>query len=176
MCTSSYVKPTVVGNLATFTKVQQENAISFTKMKLLISKIYGLYKRNGNPNPEFKLVVYLAMILYLVSWCILMLCFSVIDFYYFDKKAKLNSIVIIGVSLFVGWMLYKLLFKALIKQRRLKRWETMYSNVSVSSLLLYLILILLPLLLLLLGPVLATWLTGGEILGHRINGLLEKPI
>jgi hypothetical protein len=142
-------------------------------MNLLIVKLYQSYKRKGDPNPEMKVTTYLTLVLYFVTWCIALPAIEIISLRFYDDNLKIDRTVLTVGTLLICYLYYKQAFKYLFYKNKMKTLGEKYKSTHVPTPLLYLIVILIPVFLMLLGPTLAVMLTGGEIFGNRITGLLE---
>jgi hypothetical protein len=142
-------------------------------MSLLIVKLYQSYKLKGDPNPEMKITGYLAVVLYFATCCIVLPLIEIINLKILDDDLKLNRAVWVITSLVIFYLYYRLIYRYLFANRRMKTLEKKYKAFHIPIFLLYLIVLLLPVLLMLFGPTLTVLLTGGEILGNRITGVFE---
>jgi hypothetical protein len=142
-------------------------------MILLIVRLYRSYRLKGDPNPEMKITGYLAMVLYFITWCIILPLIEVINLKFPNNNLKFDRAVWVITSLVISYFYYRVIYKYLFTYKRMKVWEKRYKAFYIPTFLLYTVVILLPVLLMLLGPTLAVLLTGGEILGNKVTGVLE---
>lgn len=142
-------------------------------MTLLIVKLYQLYKRKGDPNPEMKITGYLAMVMYFATWCIILPVVEIVNLKFLDNNLKPGRAVWVITSLIILYVYYRMVYRNLFTNKHMKTLEKKYKAYHIPIFLLYTIVILLPVFLMLFGPTLAILLTGGEILGNRITGLFE---
>ena len=130
-------------------------------MNSIIVNLYQLYKRKGDPNPEMKITGYLTLVLYLATWCSVILSIEIISLKFYNNNLKPHSVTFIFGSLLSWYFYYKQVFKVLFKSGRMKALEEKYKATHIPASLLYFIVIFAPIFLLTFGAALTVFLTGG---------------
>ena len=141
-------------------------------MNFLIAQLYNTYKRSGAGNPEFRVRIYLLVLTYAGLLSLFIPSFDITNLFVFDGKLKINLIWLIGFSIIFLYLLNHR-YKKLFNKERLMELHTKYKLKPWPSPIVYITSIITYLLVLFLGPILSVLLTGGEILGEKIHGLLR---
>lgn len=142
-------------------------------MNLIFAKLYEEYIRKNDP-AKFNITMYISIVYFFSSFILLLPIKTFIDKQIFDDKIhyEKSSIMIVVFGLLT--MITCLVYFKYIRKKHIETLTKRYKARKINRALLYVIVAGTPVTLLIIAGTITVYLNGGEILGHRIEGLLNK--
>jgi|SRR5690554_736886 len=142
-------------------------------MNLIFAKLYEEYIRKNDP-AKFNITMYISIVYFFLLFTLLLPIKTFVDKQIFDDKIHYEKssmmIVVFGLLTIITCLVY---YK-FIRKKYIEILTKRYKARKINRALLYLIVAGTPLTLLIIAGTITVYLNGGEILGHRIEGLLNK--
>lgn len=141
-------------------------------MNLIFAKLYEEYLRKNDP-AKFNITMYISIVYFFLMFALLLPIKTFIDKQIFDNQIDYEkSTIMIGVFGLLT-IITCLVYYKYIKKKYIETLTKKYKSRKINKALLYLIVVGTPLTLLILAGTITVYLNGGEILGHKIEGLLK---
>ncbi|WP_439478826.1 hypothetical protein [Chryseobacterium aquaticum] len=141
-------------------------------MNLIFAKLYEEYVRKNDP-AKFNITLYISIVYFFLIFALLLPVKTFIDNKIFDDQTDYEKSTILTVVFGLLTLITSLVYYIYIKKNYIERLTKRYKTKKINKTILYIIVALTPVTLLLLGATTTVYLNGGEILGHKIQGLLE---
>ena len=141
-------------------------------MNLIFAKLYEEYIRKNDP-AKFNITLYISLVYFFLIFALLLPVKTFIDNKIFDDQTDYEKSTILTVVFGLLTLITSLVYYIYIKKNYIERLTKRYKTKKINKTILYIIVALTPVTLLLLGATTTVYLNGGEILGHKIQGLLE---
>jgi len=142
-------------------------------MNLIFAKLYEEYIRKNDP-AKFNITMYISIVYFFLLFTLLLPIKTFVDKQIFDDKIHYEKssimIIVFGQLTIITCLVYYKYIRKKYIQTLVKKYETK----KINKALLYLIVAGTPISLLLIAGTITVFINGGEILGHRIEGVFNK--
>ena len=142
------------------------------KMNLIFAKLYEEYNRKNDP-AKFNITLYISIVYFFLSFVLLLPVKKLIDKQIFNNQIHYEKstimIIVFGHLILITCLVY---YK-FIKKKYIETLTKRYKTRKINKAFLYLIVAGTPLTLLIIAATLTVYLNGGEILGHKIEGVIK---
>ena len=142
-------------------------------MNLIFAKLYEEYIRKNDP-AKFSITMYISIVYFFLSFTLLLPIKTFVDKQIFDDKIHYEKSSIMVVVFGLLTIITCLVYYKYIKKNYIETLTKRYKARKINRALLYLIVAGTPVTLLIIAGTITVYLNGGEILGNRIEGLLNK--
>jgi uncharacterized membrane protein len=142
-------------------------------MNLIFAKLYEEYIRKNDP-AKFSITIYISIVYFFLLFVLILPVKTLIDKQIFDDQIHYEKstimIVVFGLLILITCLVY---YKY-VKKKYIETLTKRYKTRKINKALLYLIVVGTPLVLLIIAATITVYLNGGEILGHKIEGLINE--
>ena len=142
-------------------------------MNLIFAKLYEEYIRKNDP-AKFSITIYISIVYFFLSFVLILPVKTLIDKQIFDDQIHYEKstimIVVFGLLILITCLVY---YKY-VKKKYIETLTKRYKTRKINKVLLYLIVVGTPLVQLIIAATITVYLNGGEILGHKIEGLINE--
>lgn len=142
-------------------------------MNLIFAKLYEEYIRKNDP-AKFNITMYISIVYFFLLFTLLLPIKTFVDKQIFDDKIHYDKSLIMIVVFGLLTIITCLVYYKYIRKNYIETLTKRYKVRKINRALLYLIVAGIPVTLLIIAGTITVYLNGGEILGHRIEGLLNK--
>jgi len=141
-------------------------------MNFIFAKLYEEYVRKDDV-PSESITTYISLIYLFVAFDILLPVKTLIDKKIFNNQIDYERSTITIVVFALAASIYFIVRKIYVRNKFILKLVDRYKERKINKILLNVIIVLTPVTLLLLGATITVFLTGGEILGKEISGLIK---
>ncbi|MGE0569003.1 MAG: hypothetical protein AB7O73_13775 [Bacteroidia bacterium] len=141
-------------------------------MNFIFAKLYEEYKRKNDP-AKFNITLYITIVYFFLTFAFVIPIKSILGKDLFYNEIEYGKSIIITVVFLVFGAIVCLVYYFYIRKNYIEILTKKFKDKKINKTILYIIVPLLPLSIFLIAGATAVYINGGEILGHKIHGILK---